>query len=645
MIDIFLWYVVWLSTFGAAAGAAAAVTHEFYYKVQYVLANPDGVHEKEVISFNGTWPLPTIEVNKGDRVKLHLINGLEDSTTSLHFHGLFMKGVGYMDGPVGVTQCPISPGGSMLYDFKVEQSGTYWYHSHSGSQYSDGFRGLFIIHDEEQEAKYTFDKQLSWSVSDWYHLPSAELVKKQLTRYNPTGAEPIPQNLLFNDSRNVTIGIDYDTTYLIRIANIGIMVSQFFSIPGYEFEIVEVDGVYTEQKKAKLAYLTVGQRMSILLKTKSKSDAKSNVIIVTSMDRSMLDTVPVDLELNSINYLVYDESIPMPELPSWIDDQDSFEPINDLDLVPSSHTPLLAEPDHRISLLLHMENLGDGVNYAFLNNYTYVAPKVPTLLTALSAPDSLINDARIYGSNTNSFVLKKDETVEIVINNEDDNKHPMHLHGHQFQIIARSKDFEEPVHYDPDKQDSFAEFPIMRDTVYVEGNGYLVIRFVADNPGVWFFHCHLDFHLEQGLAVTLVEAPDYLDKYIPDDHLQTCERSNMPTKGNAAGNDQDFLNLHGEYVQPAPLPAGFTPKGYVALFTCTAAALYGIWSIYVFGMNDISVTEAGKIDNEKRVMQKYIEILERLKMKSVESRSAEPSAEIEKMLKQVIALNDKLSQL
>lgn len=643
MISVVLWCLAWLYTLGIAA--AKPTTHEFYYKAQYIQANPDGVFDKRVISFNGTWPLPTIEVNKGDRIKLHLINGLEDTSTSLHFHGIFMKGVGYMDGPVGVTQCPISPGDSMLYDFEVHQSGTYWYHSHSGAQYSDGMRGLFIIHDEEEESKYEFDKQLAWSLSDWYHLSSAELVKKQLTRYNPTGGEPIPQNAIFNDSRNVTINIDYDTTYLIRIANIGIMVSQFFSIPGYEFEIIEVDGVYTEPKKATMAYLTVGQRISILLKTKSKAKVDSNICIVTSLDESMLDSVPTDLELNSINYLVYDKSLPMPDPPSWISDQDSFDPIDDMVLIPSNHAPLLPEPDHRVSLVLHMDNLGDGINYAFFNNYTYVAPKVPTLLTVLSAPNDLINDARIYGSNTNSFILKKDDVVEIVINNEDDNKHPMHLHGHQFQVIARSEDFDEPVHYDPDKQDSFSEYPIQRDTVFVQGNGYLVIRFVADNPGVWFFHCHLDFHLEQGLAVTFVEAPDYIDKYIPDSHLQVCRNSNMPTKGNAAGIDDDFLNLHGENVQPDPLPEGFTFKGYVALFACTAAALYGIWSIYNFGMNDVLVTEAAQINNERRVMLKYIEILEGLKMKAVEGQSEETSAEIEKMLKQAIALNNRLSQI
>lgn len=634
MIAILLWIAAWITM-------ATAKTHEFYYNAEYVNANPDGVFERPVISFNGTWPLPVIEIDKGDRIKLHLRNGL-NSSTSLHFHGLLMKGQVHMDGPEGVTQCPITPGESMVYDFTVDQAGTYWYHSHSGAQYSDGFRGVLVVHDKEAESNYNFDKELTWTVSEWYHLSSEELMKKQLTRYNPTGGEPIPQNALFNDARNVTIDIDYDTTYLIRIANIGIMVSQFFSIPGYDFEIIEVDGVYTKPTKAEMVYITVAQRVSILLKTKPKSEVDSNIVIVSSLDSSMLDSVPEDLELNSINYLVYDKNLPMPKAPKWIDDQDSFEPFDDMNLTPYEPVPILPEADNRIDLLLHMDNLGDGINYAFFNNITYVSPKVPTLLTALSAPDDLVNDARIYGSNTNAFVLKKDDVIEVVINNEDDNKHPMHMHGHQFQVVARSDTFEEPVHYDPEK-DELAEYPLVRDTVYVAGNGYLVLRFVADNPGIWFFHCHLDFHLEQGLAVTLVEAPDYIDITLPEDQIRICHAGNMPIEGNAAGNRHDFLDLHSEKKQPAPLPEGFTFKGYLALFICTITAFYGLWCIYDFGMADVLITESEKLANEKKVMNRYADLLESLKLKT-EYSSPEFSSEIEKMLKQVNVLNSKFSQ-
>ncbi|GMG39699.1 unnamed protein product [Ambrosiozyma monospora] len=627
----------------------AAKTHTFVYNATWTLANPDGTKERPVISFNGSWPLPVININKGDSIELTLINGLGgDATTSLHFHGLFQEGSNHMDGPVGVTQCPIPPGQSFTYNFTVNQVGTYWYHSHSGSQYSDGLRGMLIVHDEEVESNYEWDHEIPLTLSDWYHAPSSELVKMQLTRYNPTGAEPIPQNSLFNDTKNVTVEVDYEKTYLFRIVNMGVMVSQYFFVEDHDLTVIEVDGVYTQPKKTSMVYLSVGQRMSVLLTTKAKKDVNKNFCIVQSFDDSMLDVIPPELQVTSINYLSYDKSFPKPEPSKKFYDIDSYEPLDDFELKPISNKTALADPDHRIEVALHMDNLGDGVNYAFFNNHTYVAPKVPTLLSVLSAPKDLVSNQIIYGSNTNTYVLQSGDTIEIVINNEDDNKHPFHLHGHQFQIIARSDAYDEPHHYNPDKADEIPEIPSMRDTVIVEGNGYVVLRFVADNPGVWFFHCHLDFHLEQGLAITLVEAPDVLQSQLsrgslPADFLSSCKGSHMPVEGNAAGNHHDWLDLVGENLQPLPLPEGFTLKGYVAIIGCTVIALIGLKSIYNYGMDDVKVGGTG-LEDEKLVIKKLLIDLVN-EEQSGKIKNAAKKLEIRKMIDELSELDKKYATL
>lgn len=103
-----------------------AAVVEKYFNLTWVMANPDGLQERKVIGVNGTWPLPVLEVNKGDRVIVHVYNGLGDKDTSVHWHGLFQNGTTHMDGPSRVTQCPITPGTSFTYDFTVDQSGTYW---------------------------------------------------------------------------------------------------------------------------------------------------------------------------------------------------------------------------------------------------------------------------------------------------------------------------------------------------------------------------------------------------------------------------------------------------------------------------------------------------------------------------------------
>jgi iron transport multicopper oxidase len=97
--------------------SAATVTYDF--NITWVTANPDGMADRPTIGINGQWPIPTIRVNIGDRLIVNVLNSLGNESTSLHFHGLFMRGATHMDGPVSVTQCPILPGERFTYNFTV----------------------------------------------------------------------------------------------------------------------------------------------------------------------------------------------------------------------------------------------------------------------------------------------------------------------------------------------------------------------------------------------------------------------------------------------------------------------------------------------------------------------------------------------
>jgi iron transport multicopper oxidase len=115
-----------------------------------------------------------------------------------------------------------------------------------------------------------------------------------------------------------------------------------------------------------------------------------------------------------------------------------------------------------------------------------------------------------------------------------------------------------------------------RDTFVLYPTGYIVLRFQANNPGVWLFHCHIEWHVDQGLIATLIESPLELQKTltIPADHYDACNVAKVPTAGNAAANTIDFLDLSGQNVAVKPLPDGFTARGIVALaFSCLAALL------------------------------------------------------------------------
>lgn len=140
-----------------------------------------------------------------------------------------------------------------------------------------------------------------------------------------------------------------------------------------------------------------------------------------------------------------------------------------------------------------------------------------------------------------------------------------------------------------------------RDTVVLRPSGYLVLRFQSNNPGVWLFHCHIEWHVDQGLIATMIEAPLEIQKSlaIPENHLDVCKAANVPYTGNAAGNTVDFLDLEGENVAPGPLPVGFTARGIVAMVFSCLAALLGLATITWYGLAEMG--DADKEAERKRL--------------------------------------------
>ncbi|KAH7022305.1 Cupredoxin [Ilyonectria destructans] len=572
---------------------AKTVTYDF--NVTWVTANPDGLQERKVVGINGQWPLPVIEVDKGDRLVVNMDNQLGDKSASIHFHGMFQNGTNEMDGPSMVTQCPVNPGSSITYNFTVDQSGTYWYHCHTEYCYPDGYRQALIVHDDEAIFADDYDEEIVLTMTDWYHELVEDLEAQFMSLYNPSGAEPVPGSFLLNDTMNSSISVKPDTTYLIRLINYGAFVGQYFYIEDHTFKIVEVDGVYTEPKEASMLYISVAQRYAILLTTKNSTE--KNYPIVTVADSSLLDTIPDALKLNNTNWLEYNKKASHPQGVVKAADSTGLNPFDDFDLVPYDKMELLPDPDMEIDVTVYMKNLMTGFNYAFLNNISYTAPKVPALYTVLSSGDAAGN-ASIYGDFTHPIVLKHNDVVQLVLNNADSGSHPFHLHGHQFQVIDRQPPYGptfydylngDPIPYDPKNHSSFPKYPSRRDTVVLPPQGYLVIRFVADNPGVWIFHCHIDWHLSSGLAMLMIEAPDKIQERvtIPDNHYEVCKEAGVAFKGNAAANTEDFFDLSGQNEQPAWIPAGFTKRGIVALVFSVISAVIGIISIVIYGLADI----------------------------------------------------------
>ena len=136
-------------------------------KVPLVVGQP----ETAVLAYNATVPGPEIRVRQGGRVRVAVENRLAEDTT-VHFHGIRLPNA--MDGVPHLTQPPIAPGGTFIYEFGVPDAGTYWYHPHVNSavQLGRGLSGPFIVEEREPIA---VDRDIVWMLSDWRLLPDGQI--------------------------------------------------------------------------------------------------------------------------------------------------------------------------------------------------------------------------------------------------------------------------------------------------------------------------------------------------------------------------------------------------------------------------------------------------------------------------------------
>lgn len=193
----------------------------------------------------------------------------------------------------------IPPGESLTYNFTVQQNGTYWIHSHVMGQYPDGLRSPFIIRNTNEP--YQYDEEIIVSFSDWYHEQMKDEIQQFMSKSNPTGAEPIPQAALINDSQNGTITFEAGKTYRLRFVNMAAFAMFHVWIEDHDMRVIEVDGVYTQEYTVPAVDLTTAQRVSVLVTAKNTTD--KNFAIVGAMDTDMFDTVPAGLNPSRLFFL------------------------------------------------------------------------------------------------------------------------------------------------------------------------------------------------------------------------------------------------------------------------------------------------------------------------------------------------------
>ncbi|KAF9073368.1 ferroxidase [Rhodocollybia butyracea] len=543
-----------------------------------------------------------------------MTNSLPDAATSLHHHGMFFNKSSFMDGAVGVSECGIPPGGTFDYVVPINESGqwgTYWAHAHAGGQYVDGLRAPLLLHPPKEV--YSYDEEFTVILGDWYHSEHSVLLQQFISRANPGGAEPVPDSALiyfaqngsylgpiagtdpspvtsaagFNE--NSTLPFQPGKTYRLRIINTSAFSMFYFWIDGHDMSIIEVDGTDTEEHPISLISLAVAQRYSVLVT--ARNDTSSNWAIHANFDTDMFDTVPDTLQPNITSSITYSSSASITDSGPV----DAYFTVNDTELVPVQQ---IAAPESTktIQLVAAFDTMDDGTNHAMFNQITYNSPLVPAILSELTL-GSNATVAEAYGPL--SFVVDHMDVVDIVIQNSDAGVHPFHLHGHKPMIVGTATDYtsDDPALNPPIASNQ--SNPVRRDTVLVPSGGSVTLRVVADNPGVWFLHCHIEWHLEVGLAIQLIEAPLQAQQYpVPPALIDNCKALGKPVSGNAAG-FASTTDLSGLPLGPFPQNNGWHPKGILAMFGCVLTAVIGMLTVVWYSVMGGQISEE-ETDQEVR---------------------------------------------
>jgi len=412
--------------------------------------------ETAVWSYNGKVPGPEIRVRQGERLRVKVTNGLKEETT-VHWHGLRVPNL--MDGVPELTQEPIGPGETFVYEFDVPDAGTYWYHPHQNGieQVGRGLYGPLVIEEREP---IKVDRDIVWVLDDWRLLKSAQISNDfgnfHDISHNGRVGNTVTLNGRIPDIFNVRAG-ERIRIRLINAANARIFGLDFTS---HRPRIVALDGQPVEPHDPPDGKIVLGpaMRVDIVLDMTSKPGERFTVT----------DRFYKGLEYRLVDIAYGPESLrdhPM-----------------EADLAIAANT--MPEPD-----------LGAAIRHEVRFNGGMMGGMM--MASGRGSGSGMMNMMRdgkawlINGVAASGHVMKPLLTLErgrsfiLALQNDTAWHHPIHFHGHSFRVITRNGR--------PTKRREW------QDTVLMSPREPVEIAFVADNPGDWMFHCHILEHMAGGM--------------------------------------------------------------------------------------------------------------------------------------------------
>lgn len=495
---------------------------------------------RTAMTINGSLPGPLLRWREGDTVTLRVRNRLSAST-SIHWHGILLPA--NMDGVPGLSFHGIEPGGVYVYQFKVRQNGTYWYHSHSGLQEQAGVYGPLVIDAKEPEP-FHYDREFVVMLSDWTDENPANLLKtlkKQSDYYNfhkrtvgdfiddvsekGWGATVADRKMWAEMKMNPTDIADVSgATYTflmnghapdnnwtglfrpgeklrLRLINGSAMTYFDVRIPGLKMTVVAADGLHVKPVSVDELRIAVAETYDVIV----EPDAEAYTLFAQAMDRSgyargtlatraglsaplpALDPRPLvtmdDMGMGGMDHGSMDMSAMDHSAMGPMQSHPDSEKDNPLvDMQAMSTAAKLDDPG------LGLRNNGRRVlTYADLRS-TFEDPdgRDPSRTIELHLTGHMEKFAWSFNgikfADAEALRLKYGERIRLVLVNDTMMTHPIHLHGMW-----------------SDLEDENGEFQVRKHTIDMPPGTRRSYRVTADALGRWAYHCHLLYHMETGM--------------------------------------------------------------------------------------------------------------------------------------------------
>ncbi|XVF38997.1 hypothetical protein PTKIN_Ptkin01aG0000400 [Pterospermum kingtungense] len=521
---------------------------------------------KKILTVNGQFPGPTLQVQHGETVFVNIYNQAKHNIT-IHWHGVQQPRYPWSDGPEYITQCPIQPGARFRQKliFSTEE-GTLWWHAHNEWSRATVY-GAIIIHPKNRN-RYPFpkpDAEVPILLGEWWKEDVAKIRQRMIE----TGGDPNISDAftingqpgdLYPCSKQGTfkLTVDRGKTYLLRLINAAMNIILFFAIKKHHLIVVGIDGSYTKPLNAQFVTISPGQTIDALLYANQKPDryymaarAYSSGLHVPFDNTTTTGIVQYRGQHNN-------PTSSLPSLPLYNDTNAAFSFFRGLKSLADKNHPIDVPLNirNRIITTISVNSLPcphnnscsgpNGTRFAAsMNNISFVFPSIALLQAYYqhakgvygnrfpNMPPFIFNFTAEYlplnletpKRGTEVMFLDYNSTVEIVLQGTNimaGIDHPIHLHGYNFYIVGSGfGNFD--IYKDPLKYN--LKDPPLRNTVSVPVNGWATIRFKADNPGVWLLHCHIERHMTWGMkTVFIVKDGDHPEETLlpPPPDMPPC---------------------------------------------------------------------------------------------------------------------------